>query len=163
MLFRSKPYWATDLNGGTGGSSNSALAATKIGMFLCPSNSITKDSFGGSSTGASTAGQNYTFYGQTDYMPIAYVDLDTDGKRNGPSSSSKNAYRESTLNITQSNAVKDIGDGTSNTMVFVEDSGRSLYTMGKRQAKYGGNTVWLTVGAGRPTVISSGKIGRAHV
>ena len=155
-----KPYWSTDLNGGTGGSSNSALAATKIGMFLCPSNSITKDSFGGSSTGASTAGQSYTFYGQTDYMPIAYVDLDTDGARRGPDTSTgaKRGYREATMNITQTNAVKDVGDGTSNTMVFVEDSGRSLYTMGKRNASVGGNTIWLVVGAGKPTVIQSGTI-----
>ena len=154
-----KPYWSTDSNGGTGGSSNSALAATKIGMFLCPSNSITKDSFGGSSTGASTAGQSYTFYGQTDYMPVPFVDLDTDGVRRKPDSTSKRAYREGALTITQSRGVKDVGDGTSNTLVFIEDSGRSLYTMGTRQTTTTGSTSWLIVGSGRPTVVTGSMTG----
>lgn len=130
-----RPYWSTTA-GADGTSNNSLLAATKIGTFLCPSNGITKDEYGGTSPGASANSGNaaqYQFYGQTDYMPIAYTDLHpVSGYRWKESGTTKNGYREGLLNAIQTRKISDATDGTSNTAIFLEDSGRSLFTKGRR-------------------------------
>jgi len=140
------PYWSTS---DAGGYSNNLLAASKIKSFLCPSNTITKDEFGGSNESAKASSEaDYKFYGQTDYMPIAYVDLETDGKRAKPSTSSRAGYKESIVNLLQTSNPGTCGDGTSNTLMFVEDSGRSLQTGGKRSSDLSSTTTrWIGSGA----------------
>jgi len=149
------PYWSTFASGGY---SNQLLSATKIKTFLCPSNTITKDEFGGENgearTGANATEADFKFYGQTDYMPIAYVDLDTNGKRAKPSSTSRAGYKESIVNLLQTSNPGTVGDGTSNTLMFVEDSGRSLMTRGKRSTALGGSTTWIGSG-GAPLAFRS--------
>ena len=138
------PYW--DSANAQGGYSNQLLASTKIKTFLCPSNTLTKDEFGGANAAAAASSEaDNKYYGQVDYMPIAYVDLDTDGKRAKPSSSTRAGYRESIVNLLQTSSPATVGDGCSNTLMFVEDSGRTLFTAGKRQTKVG-STVWIQTG-----------------
>jgi prepilin-type N-terminal cleavage/methylation domain-containing protein len=146
-----RPYWST-VAGADGTSNNALLAATKIGTFLCPSNGITKDEYGGISPGASANTSNanqYAYYGQADYMPIAYTDLDPiTGFRNAKSGSTKNGYKLGLLSNDQSTKVQSAIDGTSNTAIFFEDAGRSLKTLGKRTLDTAGtSTVYIsTVG-----------------
>jgi len=142
-----KPYWSTTV-GSDGVSSNALLAATKIGTFLCASNSITKDEFGGTSPGASasTNPAQFLYYGITDYMPIAYTDLDpTTGFRNSKSGTTKNGYKAGLLSCKQESGVRDAVDGTSNTAIFFEDAGRSLQSKGKRSADWSSTaTIWVS-------------------
>ena len=149
------PYW--DVNA-VGGYSNQLLSATKIKTFLCPSNTLTKDEFGGSNdqalNGANKAEADYKYYGQSDYMPVAYVDLGTDGRRIAPTSVDRGSYKESIINLLQTSNPGTCGDGTSNTIMFMEDSGRTLMTAGKRDAKSDGNTVWVATG-GTPFFFST--------
>ena len=91
---------------------NAALAKSKIPAFLCPSNGITgEDSLG---------------YGRTDYMPIAYVDYDSTGYRGGVAG----AYTEHVAGMDVPgamgfyNKLSAITDGTTNTMLIIEDAGR---------------------------------------
>ena len=157
-----RPYWDTTATGGAAGG-NSQLAATKINMFSCPSNGITKDEHGGTSTGATTASGSstqpfYAYYGQTDYMPIAYTDLSpSDGTRSkATSATARGSYKEGLLSLQQTNGVKNAVDGTSNTAVFFEDAGRSLQTVGSRDATVGGATTWYRTSGGSPKAIVSG-------
>jgi len=142
-----KPYWSTTV-GNDGVSSNSLLAATKINTYLCPSNSISKDEYGGTSPGASgsTNPAQYLFYGSTDYMPVAYTDLDpTNGFRNKASGTTKNGYKAGLLSCKQETGVRNASDGTSNTAIFFEDAGRSLQSKGKRSADWSSTTtVWVS-------------------
>lgn len=126
-----RPYWHT---------SNMALAATKIGTFECPSNGITKDEFGGN---CSLASQNYRYYGQTHYMPVAYTDFDPlTGKR------IKTIYKVGLLTYDQSSRVSSAIDGTSKTVIFFEDAGRDRMNGGKRSPILGANTVWVRSSTG---------------
>ena len=151
------PYWST-LN--AGGYSNNLLAASKIKTFLCPSNTLTKDEFGGVCQSAiGNAEADYKFYGQTDYMPIAYVDLETDGKRAKPSATSRAGYKESIVNLLQTSNPGTCGDGTSNTLMFVEDAGRTLQTGGKRSSDLTSTkTRWIGSG-GAPVAYQSTDTG----
>jgi prepilin-type N-terminal cleavage/methylation domain-containing protein len=147
------PYWDTT---STGGYSNQLLASTKIKTFLCPSNTLTKDEFGGTNdaaVGSSEADNKY--YGQTDYMPVAYVDLDTLGKRAKPSATSRGGYKESIISLLQTSNPSTVGDGTSNTLMFMEDSGRTLMTAGKRSTSLTSSTKWVGTG-GTPFVYVDG-------
>ena len=63
------PYWAP---------ANQLAAASFINTFICPSNGITKDEYGGTNSAAVAAGAQFKFYGQTHYMPVAYTDIDPD-------------------------------------------------------------------------------------
>ena len=153
-----RPYWDTTAANGVAGG-NSQLAATKVKTFLCPSNGITKDEFGGTSTGAAKSGVSgqYAYYGQTDYMPIAYTDLSpTDGTRQkATSSSSRGAYKPGLLSLMGDTGIKDAVDGTSNTAIFFEDAGRSLQTVGSRDATASGATAWYrSGGVGAATLVS---------
>jgi len=138
------PYWNST---NTGGYSNQLLSSTKIKTFLCPSNTLTKDEFGGENEAAKgSAEADNKYYGQVDYMPVAYVDLDTLGKRAKPSSTSRAGYKESIISLLQTSNPGTVGDGTSNTIMFMEDSGRTLMTAGKRSTALGGSTVWVGTG-----------------
>ncbi len=87
--------------------------------FQCPSNGI------------STAdGLNY---GRTDYMPIAYTDIDpTTGLWNPQSGGALNgeSYSDTALGLF-GNKMSACTDGTSNTIAVIEDSGRPANTVGK--------------------------------
>ena len=154
-----RAYWDTTAAPSVPGG-NSQLAATKINTFLCPSNGITKDEFGGISTGAkaSTAAGQYQYYGQTDYMPISYTDLDpNDGTRKKETSAtSRGAYKPGLLSVLNDSGIKDAVDGTSNTAIFFEDAGRSLQTVGTRDATLGGATTWYRSTGNSAVPVASG-------
>jgi len=145
-------YWD---NTSVGGYSNQLLSSTKIKTFLCPSNTLTKDEFGGPNAAAQASAEaDNKYYGQTDYMPVAYVDLDTLGKRGKPNSTTRNGYKESIINLLQTSNPGTVGDGTSNTLMFMEDSGRTLMTAGKRDTALTSSTKWVGTG-GAPFVYTS--------
>ena len=133
------PYWDTTAATGAPGG-NSQLAATKIGTFLCPSNSISKDEYGGTSTGASSntsTTAQFAYYGRADYMPVAYTDLDPAvGFRNASvvTAGTRNGYKEGLLTYDQSSSASSALDGTSNTVIFFEDAGRDQQTVGAYDA-----------------------------
>ena len=135
-----QPYWS---------STNNLLAATKVNAFMCPSNAITQDSFGG--TNSSAAGSAFPYYGRTDYMPGAYTDISSaDGTR-----SKNNAYKVGALSVDQSTGTQSVTDGTSKTVIFWEDAGRNMQNGGKRDASIGGNTTWLRGSANKAVKIAT--------
>ena len=137
---RQKPYWDTTAANGVAGG-NSELAATKIPAFLCPSNSNYKDANGGTASGA---GQDFAYYGSNDYMPAVYTDLSgDDGTRVG---STNKWYKLATLRGDQQSKLTDVGDGTSNTVIFFEDAGRESMHIGTYAAD--GTNNWLSTGGG---------------
>jgi len=140
-----KVYWDSTV-GADGKSSNQLLAATKIAAFLCPSNTLSKDQFGGTNAAAVAAGQAFKYYGTTDYMAVAYTDLDPStgfrNKKSGSGSSlTRNGYRDGLLTWDQTG--KDALDGTSNTVIFFEDAGRPSLQFGKRSSA----TIHVAVGS----------------
>jgi len=141
-----KPYWET-----ANGCQNNKLAGTDIATFKCPSNSRSLPSFGG-------ANPNGGFYGRTDYMPVAYTDIDpATGQRLKATSSGANAYKNGLLTVDQSGTWQWATDGTSKTVLLFEDAGRDQQNGGKREAKIGGDTVWIRSGAnGKATVCVAG-------
>ncbi|MFM8636113.1 MAG: DUF1559 domain-containing protein [Planctomycetia bacterium] len=127
-----KAYWDAE---------NMSLAATKLATFLCPSNTLGKDEYGGTVTTPAASG--YKYYGQTDYMPVSYTDLDpTDGTRKKASGATKNAYKEGLLSWDQTTKADSAMDGGSNTVIFFEDSGRDRFTTGTRDASTSSSLVW---------------------
>lgn len=97
-------------------STNAAAARTKIPAYLCPSNA---------NTPADPLG-----YGLTDYMPVAYTDIDDTNNRQKLSTTWD---RDSLLGF--HNAISAVTDGTSNTVGIIEASGRQTtvtgaYTLG---------------------------------
>ncbi len=91
---------------------NQAAAKTVIPWFLCPSNSIGLPDPDG--------------YGTTDYMVIAYVDIDpATGVRN------KLTRADGALSV-EGAPIGKISDGTSHTIMIGEDCGRMFETL-----KYG--------------------------
>ncbi len=129
-------HYTNSLNSG-----NAAAAKAKIPAFLCPSNSVTSaDSLS---------------YGQTDYMPVAFVDIDpTTGVRNGQNGvvggangTTLGATRDSLLGL-YGNPIATVSDGTSNTIAIVEQSGRPSNLVGKYlvTALYIGGANGLDVG-----------------
>ena len=136
-----QPYWSAN---------NLPLATAQIKAFMCPSNGITQESFGG----VCSAGGNF---GRSDYMPIAYTDLDpTTGKRNKPSGTSRNAYKVGVLTYDQSGKVSNVSDGTSKTAIFWEDAGRESQHVGKRDAAVTATTLWVRTKGKSVVVIASG-------
>ena len=122
-----RPYWGTAR--GVEGSQNALLATTRIGTFLCPTNSITKASFGGLPVGVTVPSNQNKYYGLTDYMPLSGVDIDpVTGVRvvgNSFPSQSRYALLRADNSTNSSAAV----DGTSNTVIVFESSGRSSMTL----------------------------------
>jgi len=135
-----QPYWSPN---------NNPLAATKVSAFICPSNSITQDSFGGECSSAASA--PFIYYGRTDYMPGAYTDISSaDGTR-----SKNNAYKGGALSVDQSTGTQTVTDGTSKTAIFWEDAGRDRQTGGKRDAAITAATTWLRGSANKAVKIAS--------
>ncbi len=86
---------------------NAAASQAKIAVFLCPSNAITQadpQSFGG-----------------TDYMPIAYTDLDNAAS---PARQKLNATWDRDSLLGNWNKISNATDGLSNTIAIIEDSGK---------------------------------------
>jgi prepilin-type processing-associated H-X9-DG protein len=91
------------------------LAQYVIPMYKCPSNGITQTDFGN--------------YGITDYMPIAYTDIDSvTGLRNASGSGGLNADVGGPLGFCRK--ISDITDGMSNVMLVIEDAARPTQTGG---------------------------------
>ncbi|MFM7206654.1 MAG: DUF1559 domain-containing protein [Planctomycetaceae bacterium] len=137
-----QPYWSP---------ANLPMATAQIKAFICPSNSISQDSFGG---GASTGGT----FGRTDYMPVAYTDLapvtGIRGKRVG---TTRNNYKEGLLSYNQRTRVASASDGTSKTVIFWEDAGRESQHVGKRGTSPAAGTMeWVRVRGGQTQVIAGG-------
>jgi len=142
------PYWSA---------ANQLAAASNIGTFLCPSNGITKDEFGGTNSAAVAANAAFKYYGQTHYMPVAYTDISpVDGTRQAWSGSNRGAYKQGLLSYDQSTKVASALDGTSKTVIFFEDAGRNSVNGGKRAVTLGGNTVWVRTSGGQSAVVVSG-------
>jgi hypothetical protein len=143
-----RPYWSTDTSTGL---SNQQIACTRISGFLCPANSITLPEYGGDSSGG------FGKYAQTHYMPIAYTDLSpSNGYRAAASGQTPNGYKQGLLSYDQSTKVANAVDGTSKTMIFIEDSGRNEQTGGKRNPALGSNTRWWRTQGGKREEVQSG-------
>ncbi len=115
-------------NDNTNSPANCQAASTIVPVFLCPSNgNFSADA------GKSQKGTVYN-YGQTDYMPIAYIDIDpVTGLRNnwaGTAGGAVNARKDGLLRYTYSQ-LRDCTDGLSNTFALVEDAGRPAGIVGK--------------------------------
>jgi len=133
---------------GYNSTNNMPLASTKIGTFLCPSNSVYQDSFGGTCTGA-VAG-DYQYYGCADYMPVVYTDLSpTDGTRQTTVTVQSN-IKLGLLHWDNSSSTQHALDGTSNTAIFFEDSGRTQQDLGK----YGTSDPWYTTAGGQAVSVT---------
>jgi type II secretory pathway pseudopilin PulG len=103
-------------NGGSTNSGNALLARTKIPSYLCPSNGTTQpDSLN---------------YGNTDYAPCAYTDIDpTTGFRNKMNTGvSLGAEVGGALGLCRK--ISEITDGMSNTLLILEDSARLTQSAG---------------------------------
>lgn len=97
---------------------NAPLAQQILPIYICPTNSVTQvDQLG---------------YGNTDYMPIAYCDIDPVSGLRNPSSAGPpaalNADRCGALGACR--PIRDMYDGTSNTIVVIEDASRPTMTAG---------------------------------
>ena len=107
-----------------GAVNNAAVSKTKVTPFLCPSNAITSADAQG--------------YGQADYMPVAFVDIDPvtgirngqNGVAGGANGTTLGATRDSILGL-YGNAIAAVTDGTSNTIAIVEQAGRPSNLIGK--------------------------------
>ncbi len=84
---------------------NQVAAKSKVKIFLCPSHPYFREDPLG--------------YGQADYMPIAYTDIDpTTGARNKPT-------RGDAILTLGGSTIAGCTDGTSNTIAIIEDVGKS--------------------------------------
>ncbi len=93
-------------------SNNRIASQTKISPLVCPSNP--------------SGQQDALTYGTVDYLPIGYVDMDpTTGFTNPISSSGLNgeSLSDTALGLF-GNSIAQCSDGTSNTMLIVEDAGK---------------------------------------
>jgi hypothetical protein len=155
---RTAAYWDTTATAISPGG-NSALAATKIATFLCPSNGLGNDQIGGSSAGAaivlagatagSVAAEQFQYYGANDYMPVAYTDINpVNGARNkaDPASGIKGSFKPGLLTYNQSTGMSSAVDGTSNTVIVFEDAGRDQQHVGAYDAT---TTKFFTTVGGR--------------
>lgn len=139
-------YTANATSTGVAAVNNAAAAKSKIPAFICPSNPYTNlDPLG---------------YGGTDYMPVAFVDIDpTTGLRNKLVGAAVGGVDDTGAATTETNGtglgatvdsvfglfgnkVGDTTDGLSNTIAIVEQSGRNANYTGKYSVN------WLYVGAG---------------
>ncbi|HEY2250330.1 MAG TPA: DUF1559 domain-containing protein, partial [Planctomycetaceae bacterium] len=96
-------------------SSNATLAQTKIPAYVCPSNGTTQP--------------DALNYGNTDYFPIAYTDIDPiTGLRNKSVAGNLNAEVGGALGFGR--RISEITDGLSNTLLVIEMSGRPTQLSG---------------------------------
>jgi prepilin-type N-terminal cleavage/methylation domain-containing protein len=123
-----------------GSANNVALAKTSIAAFLCPSNS----SFDPNGAGG---------YGQTDYMPIGYIDIDPNDLSVSATSGQRVKETPAMTELTQApgnrmqrrdgmltvftSTFGQCSDGLSNTIALAEDAGRLPNLVGKYNAPVG--------------------------
>lgn len=84
---------------------NAKAASSRVATFLCPSNGYSPADGKG--------------FGTTDYMPLAYTDLDTAGARQ----KLKVGFDVDTM-LGAYNALAATSDGLSNTIAIIEDAGK---------------------------------------
>ena len=115
---------------------NAPNAKTNIAAFLCPSNSVSKP--------------DPLNFGNVDYMPIAYTDLDpVTGLRNkstaGSSPCANGASKTGPLGL-YGNKFGDLSDGASNTVFVFEDAAKPPGIVGAytRSQHIGGAPGWDT-------------------
>lgn len=112
---------------------NARLCRTQIPVYLCPSNSLTESDAVG--------------FGRADYMPVSYTDIQPPpplGPSNPPGAAaypnggqqnrllgggSLGADKDSGLGL-YGNKLRDLSDGTSHTLLIIEDAGRSANWIG---------------------------------
>jgi prepilin-type N-terminal cleavage/methylation domain-containing protein len=120
-------------------SNNAVLARSRIPLYVCPSNGVT--------------GPDNLGYGLTDYMPIAYVDYDSNGLRGGSA-----AYMANVPGVDFGGClgfcktISQTTDGLSNTIMIIEDSNRPTNNGGSYDISANdgnGNPVTLGVPAGQ--------------
>ena len=121
-LERNDIYEQLNMNEHYTSANNRAAAQNKVPSFMCPTNSV--------------AGLDFLGYGTSDYMPIAYTDIDpTSGLRIAYGgaitfAASGEQYSDSALGLF-GNKLAACRDGTSNTITVIEDSGRPQNIVGK--------------------------------
>lgn len=111
-------------NDGTANAAGNRTAAkTFIGSYLCPSNPIlTADPQG---------------YGQCDYMPTSYTDLDpANGGRAASTIGSNPGKRKDGALALYGTPLRELTDGTTNTIAIAEDVGRSQNNSWPTKSKY---------------------------
>jgi prepilin-type N-terminal cleavage/methylation domain-containing protein len=96
---------------------NQIAAKAQISTFQCPSNSIRQPDPAG--------------YGQNDYMPIAYTDIDAPGIANtcGTPGIRCQASRVNAGLVLGGGPLSGVADGTSHTIMVGEDAGRNFQTL----------------------------------
>jgi prepilin-type N-terminal cleavage/methylation domain-containing protein len=109
-------------------SRNVTLATSHIEPFLCPSNGNFSKNGGtapAGSTGPFSSGTLGANYGQTDYMPVPYTDLDpVTGLRNPMTATARGADKPGLLGGAGEAGFRDCTDGLSNTACIFEDAGK---------------------------------------
>ncbi len=91
-------------------SSNPAAAKTRVETFICPSNPFSQN-------------PDPEGFGVTDYFATVYTDIDpATGYRSSPAT--RATWRKNGALSVPPSRVADVTDGTSNTIVFIEDAGR---------------------------------------
>jgi prepilin-type N-terminal cleavage/methylation domain-containing protein len=112
---------------------NALLARTKIPGYVCPTNGV--------------SGPDQLGYGLTDYMPVAYVDFDSNGLRGGSAMYVANVPGidfGGCLGFCKT--IAQTTDGLSNTIMVIEDSNRPTNNGGSYNiaaADGNGNSVLL--------------------
>jgi type II secretory pathway pseudopilin PulG len=126
---------------------NAFVASTKIPAFLCPSNGNTPPSTKG--------------FGQVDYMPIAYTDIDNTNTRQ----KSVVGWDVDSM-LGRWNTIAASTDGTSNVIAIIECNGRlqgdiiGNYTFGFSDGGAGANVVYPgVVPAASPDPAANGGLG----
>jgi len=112
-------------------SKNHLMAQSHLEMYLCPSNGNFVKSGGQAPTGSAGTQTNGN-YGQTDYMPVVYVDLSpTTGLRNPMTASVRGDDKPGMLGGAGEAGFRDATDGLSNSICIIEDAGRPANLTGK--------------------------------
>ncbi len=117
---------------------NQAGAKTSINSYLCPANPLRPDN-----------GLDSKGYGYTDYLPVAYTDINTNTAAGQPiQSPSGTAKAVGGLRVGGSTALS-ILDGLSKTIAIVEDSGRGelYYTAKDNDPSTSGGSQLLPAGS----------------
>jgi len=166
LINPAKHYATNDVGGAAGSAAAQVPFKTVIKAFVCPANPAHQ-------------GLDAQSYGLSDYMPIAYCDIDStwgmrwnasQGKQKGALTLTGNvAYGAAAANtfvarMTSGMSLTAVSDGTSNTVALLEDVGRGVVfsgadlTTGKYVDPDGGANV--TTGVVAPGVSGNRRIGR---
>lgn len=95
---------------------NAAVGQTNIPMYRCPSNSVTQPDAAG--------------FGITDYMPIAYCDIDDGSGVVGAGLRDNSAANDIAGALGCCRKIQEVSDGMSNTLMVIEDANRPTSTSG---------------------------------